>query len=226
MAKKVEKVAIGVDIDGDGKPDFSLDIKTIGMFVVMVSTVIGMWFTLKADIQEAKELPVPPIERMEFDMKDELIRQTIMDTQKDVEAILDELVMKKLLTVVLFFICTLNLYSQEYINDSNFEEKINQKHAFSDDTFSIVIVEFYVEFNKQNAFKEWEQLKGIKYFRADIQHVPEMKKKFRVRMAPTLIIFNQGNKEEVFKAGLDLLCPVTLEELQESITELKTADKF
>ena len=88
MAKKVEKVAIGVDIDGDGKPDFSLDIKTIGMFVVMVSTVIGMWFTLKADIQEAKELPVPPIERMEFDMKDELIRQTIMDTQKDVEAIL------------------------------------------------------------------------------------------------------------------------------------------
>ncbi len=91
MAKKVEKVAIGVDIDGDGKPDFSLDIKTIGMFVVMVSTVIGMWFTLKADIQEAKELPVPPIERMEFDMKDELIRQTIMDTQKDVEAILDEL---------------------------------------------------------------------------------------------------------------------------------------
>lgn len=91
MAKKVEKVAIGVDIDGDGKPDFSLDIKTIGMFVVMISTVIGMWFTLQSDIQEAKELPVPPIERMEFDMKDELIRQTIMDTQKDVEAILDEL---------------------------------------------------------------------------------------------------------------------------------------
>ena len=134
--------------------------------------------------------------------------------------------MKKLLTVVLFFICTLNLYSQEYINDSNFEEKINQKHAFSDDTFSIVIVEFYVEFNKQNAFKEWDQLKGIKYFRADIQHVPEMKKKFRVRMAPTIIIFNQGTKEEVFKAGLDLLCPVTLVELQESLTELKTADKF
>ena len=134
--------------------------------------------------------------------------------------------MKKLLTVVLFFICTLNLYSQEYINDGNFEEKINQRHAFGDDTFNIVIVEFYVEFNKQNAFKEWEQLKGIKYFRADIQHVPEMKKKFRVRMAPTLIVFNQGNKEEVFKAGLDLLCPVTLEELNKSIEELKTADKF
>ena len=91
MTKKVDKVAIGVDIDGDGKPDFSLDLKTIGMIVVFISTIIGMWFTLQGDIQEAKELPVPPIERMEFDMKDELIRQTIMDTQKDVESILDEL---------------------------------------------------------------------------------------------------------------------------------------
>ena len=53
-----------------------------------------------------------------------------------------------------------------------------------------------------------------------------MKKKFRVRMAPTIIIFNQGIKEQVFKAGLDLLVPVTLEELMESIEDLKTAYKF
>ena len=93
MAKKLstEKVKLGVDIDGDGKPDFSLDLKTIGMVIVFISTVIGMWFTLQGDIQEAKELPLPPIERMEFDMKDELIRQTIMDTQKDVDEILDKL---------------------------------------------------------------------------------------------------------------------------------------
>ena len=93
MAKKLSKenVKLGVDIDGDGKPDFSLDLKTIGMVIVFISTVIGMWFTLQGDIQEAKELPLPPIERMEFDMKDELIRQTIMDTQKDVDEILDKL---------------------------------------------------------------------------------------------------------------------------------------
>ena len=93
MAKKLstENVKLGVDIDGDGKPDFSLDLKTIGMIVVFISTVIGMWFTLQGVIQEAKELPLPPIERMEFDMKDELIRQTIMDTQKDVDEILDKL---------------------------------------------------------------------------------------------------------------------------------------
>ena len=49
-----------------------------------------MWFTLQSDIQEAKELP-PVIERMEFDMKDELIRQTIMDTQEDVDEIKEKL---------------------------------------------------------------------------------------------------------------------------------------
>ena len=129
------------------------------------------------------------------------------------------------LTLLLLF-SFLSIYSQEFIDDSNFEEKINQRHAFGDDEFNIVVIEFYVEFNKQNAFKEWEQLTGVKYFRADMQHAPEMKKKFRVRMAPTLIIFNQGIKEEVFKAGLDLICPVTLAELVESIEELKTANKF
>tara|TARA_B100000780_G_scaffold273779_1_gene237794 strand:+ start:1266 stop:1589 length:324 start_codon:yes stop_codon:yes gene_type:complete len=93
MAKRIatDKVKLGIDVDGDGKPDFSLDLKTIGMFLVLISTVIGMWFTLQSDITEAKKLPLPSIERMEFDMKDELIRQTIMDTQEDIEVILEKL---------------------------------------------------------------------------------------------------------------------------------------
>jgi|TARA_R110000744_G_scaffold94920_4_gene183549 hypothetical protein len=68
-----------------------LDLKTIGLVLVGVATIIGMWFALQADIEEAKNLPVPPIERIEYDLKDELIRQTIMDTQDDVESILEEL---------------------------------------------------------------------------------------------------------------------------------------
>ena len=69
----------------------TLDLKTIGMVLVGVATVVGMWFALQADIQEAKELPVPPIDRIEYDLKDELIRQTIMDTQDDVDKILEDL---------------------------------------------------------------------------------------------------------------------------------------
>ena len=69
----------------------TLDLKTIGILLFFVATVIGMWFTLQSDIEEAKELPVPNISRTEYDLKDELIRQTIMDTQDDVEKILEDL---------------------------------------------------------------------------------------------------------------------------------------
>jgi len=65
----------------------TLDLKTIGMIVAFVLTIAGMYFTLQSDIALAKTLPEPEIDRMEFDMKDELIRQTIMDTQEDVEEI-------------------------------------------------------------------------------------------------------------------------------------------
>ena len=69
---------------------FVLSIKTLIGIAFGIATVVGMWFALQADIQEAKELPEPPapdVTRMEFDMKDQMIRNTIMDTQKDVEEI-------------------------------------------------------------------------------------------------------------------------------------------
>ena len=69
----------------------TLDLKTIGIIVGFVITLAGMWFTLKADIALAMEKPDPVIDRVEYDLKDELIRQTIMDTQEDVEAIKEQL---------------------------------------------------------------------------------------------------------------------------------------
>ena len=69
----------------------TLDLKTLGMIGTGIAALVGMWFALQADIAEAKELPLPEIDRIEYDLKDELIRQTIMDTQEDVEAIQDQL---------------------------------------------------------------------------------------------------------------------------------------
>ena len=72
----------------------TLDLKTIGMGVAGVGSLIAMWFALQTQIAEAKELPVPPdpeITRMEFDMKDQLVRQTIMTTQEDVIEIKEDL---------------------------------------------------------------------------------------------------------------------------------------
>ena len=69
---------------------FTISVKTMIAIGFAMATIIGMWFALQADIAEAKELPEPPspeVTRMEFDMKDQMIRQTIITTQSDIEEI-------------------------------------------------------------------------------------------------------------------------------------------
>jgi len=69
---------------------FVLSVKTLIAIGFAMATLISMWFMLQADIAEAKELPAPlppEVTRMEFQMKDEMIRNTIIDTQKDVQEI-------------------------------------------------------------------------------------------------------------------------------------------
>ena len=71
-----------------------LSIKTLGSVAFIIAAIIGMWFALQADIAEAKELPAPlppDVTRMEFDMKDQMIRNTIITTQSDVEEIKETL---------------------------------------------------------------------------------------------------------------------------------------
>ena len=83
---------------------FKLSLKTLAGIAALIFTLVSMWFILQADIQEAKDLPVnewnpewlkelppPSITRMEFDMKDQLVRQTIMTTQEDVKEIKEQL---------------------------------------------------------------------------------------------------------------------------------------
>ena len=73
---------------------FMVSIKTLAGIAAGIATVVGMWFALQADIEEAKQLPAPPdpvITRMEFDMKDQLVRQTIMTTQEDVKEIKEKI---------------------------------------------------------------------------------------------------------------------------------------
>lgn len=83
MAKKIDE---GTQITSD--------LKTIGIILFFVATVVGMWFSLQASIEEAKELPAPPdpeVTRMEFDMKDQMIRNTILNTQGDVSEIKEDI---------------------------------------------------------------------------------------------------------------------------------------
>ena len=73
------------------KTKVTLDLKTIGIVVGGAISIASLYFIMQADIALAKKLPVPPISKIEYDLKDELIRQTIMDTQDDVEEIKETL---------------------------------------------------------------------------------------------------------------------------------------
>ena len=127
---------------------------------------------------------------------------------------------------ILLFLISFSGFSQEWITDDNFDSKINERQAFGDDKTKPVIVEFYAKFNDANKFEQWSELKDVIYYRADIAACPAAKKKYKVRMAPTLIIFKDGIKETIFKAGLDLMLPANLNEIQEAVDEVNTASQF
>lgn len=71
------------EISKDSK--FTLSLELIVILGCVIVTTAGMWFTLQAEIEEAKKLPSSEISRTEYDLKDQLIRETIMNTQTKVE---------------------------------------------------------------------------------------------------------------------------------------------
>ena len=79
---------MATEVSKDSK--LTLSLETIVSGVVTLGMLIGMWFTLQADIKGAKELPEPPIGRTEYDLKDQMIRNTIIETEKDVQEIKEE----------------------------------------------------------------------------------------------------------------------------------------
>ena len=131
----------------------------------------------------------------------------------------------KYLNLILLLLC-FNAYGQDWITDKDFDSKINERSAFGDDQTLPVVIEFWAEFNDGNKFVDWNKLTNVIYYRADISKCPTAKKKYKVRMVPTLIIFKEGIKEKMFKAGLDLMLPVELNEIQEAVNEINTASKF
>ena len=74
----------------DKSTKFTLSIETAISVGVTIFMVVGLWFNLQADIQEAKELPAPEVGRTEHDLKDQMIRNTILETEKDVTEIKEQ----------------------------------------------------------------------------------------------------------------------------------------
>ena len=77
-----------MEVSKDSK--FTFSIETLISMAVTIFMVVGIWFTLQADIKVAKELPKPEIGRTEYDLKDQMIRNTIIETEKDVQEIKEQ----------------------------------------------------------------------------------------------------------------------------------------
>ena len=69
---------------------FTFSIETLISISVTIFMVVGLWFNLQADIEEAKQLPEPPISRTEYDLKDQMIRNSILNTEEKVEKLEDK----------------------------------------------------------------------------------------------------------------------------------------
>jgi len=135
--------------------------------------------------------------------------------------------MKNLILLLIQFISfsQVEVPDKYWLDDSNFEEAISSG-AFGDDNESTIVIEFWAKFNEENCFAEWDKLEEAKYYRVDIAEAPATKKEYRIRMAPTILIFKNGVVEEAFKAGLDLLLPTDLQEIQNAIHEINAASNF
>ena len=72
-----------MEVNKDSK--FTISIETGISIAVTIAMVVGMWYSLKAEIEVAKQLPEPPISRTEYDLKDQMIRNSILNTEEKVE---------------------------------------------------------------------------------------------------------------------------------------------
>ena len=102
----------------------------------------------------------------------------------------------------------------KYLTEDSFDKAINT---------GVVVVEFVASFAEP--FGDWQKIKDGEYYRVDIEKSPNLKKKYRVRTVPTIIVFNNGFKELTYKANIMFELEVTAEEIHEDIEDL-LSNKF
>ena len=118
-----------------------------------------------------------------------------------------------ILITVLFFIIGVAT-GQEFINESNFEDKIAK---------DIVAVEFWVGWNESNEFTEIVKLNDCEKYRVDIGRFPSIQKKYNVTCIPTVIVFESGEEKDRFKANIMFQLDATKKDVQKSIDNLMLA---
>lgn len=66
------------------KTEIKFNIKDFFGIVVLVGTISGIYFSMRSQIAEARELPRPVRSREELEYRDQVINNAILQTQKDI----------------------------------------------------------------------------------------------------------------------------------------------
>ena len=76
----------------------TLDLKTVIAIITITASFVGMYYTLQADIEEAKKLPPIEVERLEYDLKEQWNEQNINDLKQRVDMLeqVDDVVFEEL----------------------------------------------------------------------------------------------------------------------------------
>jgi len=80
--------------------EVKLDLKTIGLLVGGVISLASMWFTLQGEIQDLNNkienfTGDEFVQKMEFNLKDELVRSTIIQIEKSTEGLKENILDNK-----------------------------------------------------------------------------------------------------------------------------------
>jgi hypothetical protein len=88
----------------------------------------------------------------------------------------------------------------------------------------ICVVEFNASFNAKNSVPWIEKLDDCETARVDIATAPELQKKHKIVVVPTIVVFNEGEEQERFQANIMMTMEASKDDVQEAIDEILMSD--
>jgi len=203
---------------------FTLSIETGISILVTVGMIIGMWYSLQAEIELAKELPEPEVSRMEYDLKDQMIRDSILNTEnkvdkleekvddikEDTKAITQTLIdmnnkwgwiMKKfILSLCLWLGLSSTWLHSQSVNLDNFQAI--QLMSLEE----CAVVQVNASWNFANRL-DIAKLKDCYIAEVDLTNKAigaVIQKEWSIKVVPTIIIFQNGKEVKRFEAGISM----------------------
>ena len=118
--------------------------------------------------------------------------------------------MKKYLVLIMIFVTSL-CGAQDLLTPDNFKKETSR---------GIVVVEFWAAWNAANACAWLENLKDCETYRVDIGVHMKLQQEYDISAIPTVIIFNNGNIEEIIKPNIMFQLEADKKEVQGKVDEI------